>query len=209
MSAPPATIARSFAALDGRLAERLVLDWKGRHILHVESRRLGRLPFGSARECNFELVAPTPDNIWPISWDDYIAWVFLSQVQDHATWTEVCFARDAVTMSAPNINLNSVYHQIHKLERHGFLVTRGHSYRDFRSRITLTKLTSGGLHGEYCGLTSSLYDVIRTATPQRIAVAPRESGRPAKLSIYWPESKRYRVRDACPKAGIEIVPRLW
>jgi len=113
-----------------------------------------------------------------------------------------------VTMWA-EINLNSVYHQILKLERHGFLVSRGHSYRDFRSRISLTKLTSGGLHGEYCGLTSSLYVVVGTATPQRIAVAPREPGRPAKLSIYWPESERYSVRDACRKADIEVVPKLW
>ena len=205
---PAPARARSFAQLDPRVTERRPVDWKGQHTLHVESRRLGRLPFGRARECNFELVLPTPDKIWPTSWDDYIAWVFLSQVQDHATWTEVCIARDAVTMWA-EINLNSVYHQIRKLERHGFLVSRGHSYRDFRSRISLTKLTSGGLHGEYCGLTSSLYVVVGTATPQRIAVAPREPGRPAKLSIYWPESERYSVRDACRKADIEVVPKLW
>ena len=184
-------------------------DWKGKHILHVESRRLGRLPFGTARECRFELVSPTPEAIWPASWDDYIAWVFLSQVQDHATWTEVCFAREAVAMWAMNINLNAVYHQIRKLERHGYLVTRGHFYRDFRSRISLTNAPNGAFRGEYCGLTSSLYELVRKVSPSRIAVAPREAGRPAKLYIDWPQRERYAVRDACQKACIEIVPKLW
>ena len=56
-----------------------------------------------------------------------IAWVFLSQVQDDATWTEICFARDAVAMCS-NVNLNAVYHQLRKLERDGFLI-RGSGVR--------------------------------------------------------------------------------
>jgi hypothetical protein len=204
----PTITARSFSALDRQVAERRADDCNRRHTLYVESRRLGRLAFGSARHCHFELLSPTPDAIWPTGWDDYITWVFLSQVQDYATWTEVCFAREAVTMWA-NINLNSVYHQIHKLERHGFLVSRGHSYCDFKSRISFTSPPNGALHGEYCGLTSSLYEVIRAATPLHIAVVPREPGRPAKLNIDWPQCERYRVRDACQKTGIQIVARLW
>jgi hypothetical protein len=205
----PRVTPHSFAALDQHVSERRVTDWKGKHILHVESRRLGRLPFGSARECRFELVSATPDAIWPASWDDYIAWVFLAQVQDHATWTEVCFAREAVAMWAININLNAVYHQLRKIERHGFLISRGHFYRDFRSRIALSNALSGAFRGEYCGLTSSLYELVRKVSPSRIAVAPREAGRPAKLYIDWPQHERYAVRDECRKASIEIVPRLW
>jgi hypothetical protein len=209
MAVPAVTTAHSFAALDEDIAEQRVTDWKGKHILHVQSRRLGRLPFGTARECHFELVSPTPDAIWPASWDDYIAWVFLTQVQDHATWSEVCFAREAVAMWAININLNAVYYQLRKLERHGFLVTRGHSYRNFRSRISLANAPNGAFRGEYCGLTSALYELVRKALPSRIVVASREAGRPAKLHIDWPQRERYAVRDACQKASIEIVPKLW
>ena len=183
-------------------------DSCGPHTLHVQSRRLGRLMLGAAPECRFELLPPTANNLWPAKWDDYMAWVLLSQVQDHATWEEVRIAREAVAMFA-NINLKAVYYQIRKLERHGYLVVRGHRYRDFRNRIALANAPSGAFGGEYCGLTSLLYELVRKVPPLSLAIAPSESGRPAKLHIEWAQRDRHDVRNACQIFGIEAVQRLW
>ena len=183
-------------------------DSRGPHTLHVQSRRLGRLMFGSAPECRFDLVAPSADNLWPATWDDYMAWVLLSQVQDDATWEEVRIAREAVAMFA-KINLNAVYYQIRKLERHGYLVARGHRYRDFRSRIALANAPGDAFRGEYCGLTSSLYELVRKVPPLSLAVAPAEAGHPAKLHIEWAQRDRHDVRNACQIFRIEAVQRLW
>jgi hypothetical protein len=65
------------------------------HAMHVMSRRFGRLMFGSTTECRFQLLPATKDSLWPATWGDYMAWVLLSQVQDHATWEEVRIARAA------------------------------------------------------------------------------------------------------------------
>jgi hypothetical protein len=206
---PPALpVHRTLDALDNQALVSAQAGWFGRHTLHVQSRRLGRLMFGSALECRFELVPRTADSLWPATWDDYIAWVLLSQVQDDATWEEVRIARDAVTMFA-NISLNAVYYQIRKLERHGYLVARGHRYRDFKCRITLANAPGNAFRGEYCGLTSSLYELVRKVPPLSLAVAPAEPGRPAKLYIEWPQRDRHDVRNACQILGIEAVQGLW
>lgn len=183
-------------------------NWFGRHTLHVQSRRLGRVLFGSVPECRFELLRPKPGSFWPTAWGDYMAWVLLSQVQDDATWEEVRIAREAVAMFA-NIKLNAVYYQIRKLERHGYLVARGHSYRDFRSRIVLANAPSGTFRGEYCGLTSRLFELFGKARPLSVAVAPSEAGSPSKLHIEWAQQDRHDVRNACQMFGIEAVQRLW
>lgn len=183
-------------------------NWFGRHALHVQSRRLGRLMFGSLTERRFELLPPRPGNFWPTAWGDYMAWVLLSQVQDDATWEEVRIAREAVTMFA-RVNLNFVYYQIRKLERHGFLVARGHRYQSFRSKIIFAKVPSGAYGGEYCGLTSALYEVVQKSPPLSITVAPSEAGHPAKLRIEWAQRDRDDVRNACQRNGIEVVQRLW
>jgi hypothetical protein len=184
------------------------LNWLGLHTLHVQSRRLGRLMFGSRSECRFELLQPGRSNLWPTAWGDYMAWVLLSQVQVDATWEEVRIAREAVAMFA-NINLSTVYYQIRKLERHGFLVARGHKYRDFRSRIKFMQASSGAYVAEYCGLTSSLYEITKKVPPIRITVAPSEPSCPAKLLIEWAQRERDTVRSACQQQRIEIVQRLW
>lgn len=207
LAAPP-TVHHSFSALDARAIQPKVSTWKGFHVLHVESRRLGRLTFGIEPECKFELVSPTPDKLWPSSWGDYMACVLLAQVQDEATWEEVRFAREATAMWT-EVNLNTVYYQIRKLERHGFLVARGHRYQDFRSRINLAAIPGGPFRGEFCGLSSVLYELARNVQPLKIAVAPNERGYPAKLHIDWPQHERYAVRSACEKLQIEIVQRLW
>ena len=155
------------------------------HTMHVISRRLGRLMFGSTTECRFQLLSATTDSLWPTTWGDYLAWVLLSQVQDHATWEEVRIARDAVAMWT-NVNLSTVYYQIRKLERHGFLVVRGHRYRDFRNRVSFSAYSLGRFHGEYCGLTSVLYDLFRKVPPITLLVAS-ERTRPAKLPVDWPQ----------------------
>jgi hypothetical protein len=202
------TIHRSFSALDNNVIQPRVLNWTGEHTLHVESRRLGRLSFGAEQECKFELVQPTPDHLWPNNWGDYMACVLLAQVQDEATWEEVRFAREATAMWT-DINLNAVYYQIRKLEQHGFLVVRGHRYLDFHSRITLTNFQHNSFRGEFCGLSSKLYDLTRIVQPLKIAVAPSERGYPAKLHIDWHHDKRHAVRDACANLKIENVQRLW
>ncbi len=204
---PFRTVHRTVSALDTQVLPMQTLGY-GRHTLHVQSRRLGRLMFGSHLECRFELLTPTAENLWPGSWDDYMAWVLLSQVQDDATWEEVRIASEAVTMFA-NINLNAVYHQIRKLERHGYLVARGHSYRDFKSRIVLANSPTGAFRGEYCGLTSSLYELIRKVPPLNLVVAPSEPSRPAELHIEWAQRDRHDVRNACQISGIEAVQSLW
>ena len=207
-SALPPTVKRHLSALDLQTMSPPEATWCGQHTLHVQSRRLGRLMFGSRLECRFELLAPTAESLWPATWDDYMAWVLLSQVQDDATWEEVRIARNAVTMFA-DINLNAVYYQIRKLERHGYLVARGHRYQDFRSRITLVNSPGAGFRGEYCGLTSSLYELVRRVAPLTLAVAISEPGFPAKLHIDWPQRDRHDVRNACQKLGVEVVSRLW
>ena len=164
--------------------------------------------FGSRTECRFELLQPGPGNFWPTAWGDYMAWVLLSQVQDDATWEEVRIAREAVAMFA-NIKLNAVYYQIRKLERHGFLVARGHRYRDFRSKIRLVNAPSGTCVGEYCGLTSSLYELVRKVPPLALVVAPPEPSRPAKLLVEWAQRDRDDVKNACQRQGIEVVQKLW
>lgn len=201
---------------DENTAERAFCFWQwdavpstlGRHILHVESRRLGRLPFGVARECRFELVGRTPDAMWPAAWGDYIAWVFLAHTRETATWEEVRFAREAVTMWA-SVKLNAVYYQIRKLERHGYLAVRGHRYLNFRSRIAFGTGPDGAFRGEYCGLTSMLYDVVRKVQPRRIAIAPPEQGRPSKLLVDWAHRDRDEVRSVCHTSRLESVQKLW
>jgi hypothetical protein len=180
----------------------------GNHILHVQSRRLGRLMFGVASDCRFELLPPTEDKLWPSAWGEYFAWVLLSQVQDDASWEEVRIARDAVAMHT-KLNLNAVYYNIRKLERHGYLVARGHRYRDFRSRIAFAHTRSGAFQGEYCGLTSALYDLVRKVPPLNLAPAPIEPGRPPKLKVEWAQRDRHDVRNACQIFGIEAAQRLW
>jgi hypothetical protein len=207
---PPnaSTIHNSFSELDARSLEPQILDWTGKHTLHVESRRLGRLPFGTQEECKFELVQPTPDHLWPAKWGDYIACVLLAQVEDEATWEEVRFAREATAMWT-EINLNAVYYQIRKLEQYGLLVARGHRYQDFRSRIALANIQNNLLRGEFCGLSSKLYELVRKVQPLKIAVAPAERGFPAKLHIDWRHGERHSVLDACAKLKIENILRLW
>lgn len=201
-----ANIHRTLTALDTKTLEPPQQDWLGRHTVYVQSRRLGRLMFGSAIACSFELLAPKPHSFWPRAWGDYMAWVLLSLVQDDATWEEVRIAREAMFA---NINLNAVYYQIRKLERHEYFVSRGRHYRDFRNRIVLTDAPGGSFRGEYCGLTSSLYALVRKVPPLNLAVAPSEASRPAKLHIEWAQRDRHDVRNACQIFGIEAVQTLW
>ncbi len=201
-------VQRSLSNLDTRALQPVEPNVLGRHALHVESRKLGRLAFGLLRECRFELVATTPDSLWPASWGDYIAWVFLAQAQDAATWEEVRIAREAVAGYA-EINLNAVYHQIRKLEHQGYLVVRGHRYQNFLSRIVLADAPNGAFRGEYCGLTSTLYEVARRIRPLRITVALSKPGYPAKLFIDWSQRDRQEVRNVCQALRIEIGPKLW
>jgi len=204
----PITIQRSFSALTTGVIQPRTLNWTGEHALHVESRRLGRLSFGTERDCKFVLVQPTPDHLWPNNWGDYMACVLLAQVQDEATWEKVRFACEATAMWA-DINLNAVYYQIRKLEQHGFLVARGHRYLNFQSRITLTKIPGNAFRGEFCGLSSKLYELARSVPPLKITVAPPDRGYPAKVYIDWHQNHRHAVRDACSKLRIDNVPRLW
>ena len=207
-SQEPSVVRWSIMAPNTRASEDLQPNWYGMHTLHVNSRRLGRLLLRSAAECRFELLRPTTDSLWPAVWGDYIVWVLLSQVQDGATWEEVRFAREAIAMWT-SVNLNASYYQIRKLERHGFLVMRGHRYRDFRSRIALANLPGRTLRGEYCGLTSALYELVRKVQPARLIVVPSQPSRPAKLLIDWPQHERDSVRAACQQLDIQAVQRLW
>lgn len=205
----PAIVHRTLGALNTPTPEPMRGNWYGRHTLHVQSRRVGRLLFGSKIECRFELLPPLQsDKFWPASWGDYMAWVLLSHVQDDATWDEVMIAREAVAGYA-NVDKKELGRQIHKLEQCGHFARRGHRYINFRSRIVFANVPSGAFRGEYCGLTSSLYEVVRKVPPLSLAVAPAEPGRPAKLHIEWAQRDRHDVRNACQISGIEAVQWLW
>ncbi len=198
----------SFATLDLRVIAPAAPSWIGKHTLHVESRRLGRVSFGRLPEFKLEMLQQTPEKLWPKSWGDYLVWVLLSQVQDEAIWEKVRLASEAVAMWA-DVNLNSIYYMIRKLEKHGFLVARGHRYRDFQSRIALITALKGEMAGEYCGLTTSLYEVVRATKPLRMSIESAPLGHPPTLRIYWLRSERGKVEAACKHHGIQCVHKLW
>jgi len=73
----------------------------------------------------------------------------------------------------------------------------------------LANSPTGAFRGEYCGLTSSLYELIRKVPPLNLVVAPSEPSRPAELHIEWAQRDRHDVRNACQISGIEAVQSLW
>lgn len=204
----PPVVHHALAALDSRVLAPVAPSWLGDHVLYVESRRLGRICFGQATECKVQMLAHTKDSLWPQTWGDYLVWVLLSQVQDEATWEEVRLARDAVAMWA-TINLSPIYHLIRKLEHRGFLVTRGHRYQGFQSRVVLSTASNGECHGTYCGLTTKLYEIVRAAPPVRLQINPMQWGCPPTLGIHWVQHQRQTVIEACGSQGIECVRNLW
>lgn len=204
---PPMITLPSFRALDGDGVSPLPLKIEGVHTLHVESQRLGRLSFGLRPEVNLEMLPPTPAAIWPSSWGDYIAWILLSQVQDDATWDEVCFASEAVAMWK-KVNLESVYRSIRKLERHGFLAIRGSRYLNFRSRIAFGPLRAQCFTTHFCGLCTALYELVRAVPPIAMSVRA-ETGRPPALELQWPQHVREEVHAVCEPLGISIANKLW
>ncbi len=204
---PKPELHRSFRTLDRHASPSPVFT--GSHVLHVESRRLGRLAIGLRPVVPFELLAPMPRaDFWPTDWGEYIALILLSQVQDDAHWEEVCFAREAVAMWKAKLNLHAVHYTIRKLERHGYLVMRGSRYLNFRHRIALGPTRDYAFVADYCGLTTPLFELVRAVPPLEMSVRT-EPGRPPALELRWPQRDRTDVRAACERLKLPIVNKLW
>jgi hypothetical protein len=183
-------------------------QWLGRHTLHVQSRRLGHVPFGGRPHLEFEMLPVAERVKWPSNWGLYLTWILLSQVQDEASWEEVRFASEAVAMWA-NVNLNSVYYAIRKLERHDYLAIRGHRYVNFRNRIMLSPAVAGEFTATYCGLSTALYGLVRAVPPTVLEVPRADAGRPPTLRLNWAARDRGEVSAACEQNKIQVVNSLW
>lgn len=177
------------------------------HSLYVQSRRLGRLPFGRRSQLEFKLLPGIIGGIWPMSWGSYLPWILLSQVQNEASWEEVRFAYEA--LSYGRIYHHVVYYAIRKIERHDYLAIRGHRYINFRNRIALSPIVATEFAATYCGLSTALYDLVRTVPPMALGVARADPGRPPALQLRWAAQDRANVRLACEQNEIQIVNNLW
>ena len=203
---PGPSVHRSLESIGRDASGDSVRSQLGRHSLHVQSRRLGRLPFGGKSQFDFDLV-PKIAHVWPNSWGDYLVWILLSQVQDEASWEEVRFAHEA--LSYGRIQHHFVYYAIRKLERYDYLAIRGHRYLNFRNRIALLPTVRDELRARYCGLSTALYELVRAVPPLGLEVACTDAGKPPSLQLRWAARDRGDVRLACEQNQIEIVNALW
>ena len=179
----------------------------GGYEIRVESARVGVLPFGIRRSQHVNLAPATDDSIWPtLHGEKFWIWVFLSQIQDEATWEEFWIARQSVA-SAHSVRLNQ--NDWHKLKEHGFIKV-GRKIGIQRSCLAIQAAQGSSFMAHYSGLVNRLYALVRAVAPVRRIEAKQEWGFPPHLEIHWPANQRQFIRSICPREGIEVREHsLW
>jgi hypothetical protein len=174
--------------------------------IRVESARVGALPFGIRRSQHVTVVSATDDAIWPsLHREKFWIWVFLSQIQDEATWEEFWIARQSVA-SAHTLRLNQ--NDWRNLEKHGFIKVR-RKIDIQRSCLAIQPAQGSTFAAHYAGLVNRLYALVRAVAPVQRIEAKQEHGFPRYLEIHWHASQRQFIRSICPREGIEVKDSLW
>lgn len=190
-------------------------EWKwscaappGKYDIVVRSERVGILPFGT-RECQtVEIVAPTPDAIWPHlgNGDKFFCWVLLSAVQDDPTWEEFWIARHAIA-GLKEVNLNQ--NDWNKLAREGYVAVR-RQITPLKTCLVFQRNEGGQFVAHFSGLVNRLYALIRSVVPLKKILSKQERGCPPCLEIVWPAAQRQHLRSLCPREGIQVLENtLW
>lgn len=181
----------------------------GEHTIQVRSRHAGVIPLGKEKEFRVEIIEPLKEDCWPKPWqlDKYLLWVFLSQIQNEATWENFWIARQSVAGFA-DVKITQNDWKI--LEKHGYLSRRHGRFEVLKSCMVFKPTQKNQFTAYYCGLVNCLHAVVRKFLPIKMIEAKQERGFPAHLEIQWPQNNQSSIRNICQRENIGIKQHsLW